>query len=97
MSAVSITRLSAGVMIPDLLRAEPRARAVLDKYGLRGCGGLLRRQRIELSHAGRARAEKRRCACGFYADAGVHPGARGRPLHVAHLARRTAAGAGRRV
>ncbi|HVK16166.1 MAG TPA: DUF1858 domain-containing protein [Fimbriiglobus sp.] len=39
MSAVSTASLSDGVMIPDLLRAEPRARAVLDKYGLRGCGG----------------------------------------------------------
>src|SRR5688500_16628350 len=39
MSTVSATNLSAGVMIPDLLRAEPRARAVLDRYGLRGCGG----------------------------------------------------------
>lgn len=26
-------------MIPDLLRARPQARAVLDRYGLRGCGG----------------------------------------------------------
>ncbi|HET6573200.1 MAG TPA: DUF1858 domain-containing protein [Fimbriiglobus sp.] len=39
MSSVSTATLSAAVMIPDLLRAEPRARAVLDKYGLRGCGG----------------------------------------------------------
>jgi hypothetical protein len=31
--------LSPGVLIPDLLRANPRARAVLDRYGLRGCGG----------------------------------------------------------
>src|SRR3974377_2124743 len=29
------------VQIPDLLRAAPRARAVLDRYGLRGCGGPL--------------------------------------------------------
>jgi hypothetical protein len=29
------------VMIPDLLQANPRARAVLDRYGLRGCGGPL--------------------------------------------------------
>lgn len=28
-------------MIPDLLRATPRARPVLDRYGLRGCGGAL--------------------------------------------------------
>lgn len=31
--------LSAAVLIPDLLRAHPEARAVLDRYGLRGCGG----------------------------------------------------------
>jgi hypothetical protein len=29
------------VTIPDLLRALPQARAVLDRYGLRGCGGRL--------------------------------------------------------
>ncbi len=29
----------AGTLIPDLLRARPHARAVLDRYGLRGCGG----------------------------------------------------------
>lgn len=29
----------AGTLIPDLLRARPSARAVLDRYGLRGCGG----------------------------------------------------------
>lgn len=29
----------AGTMIPELLRARPQARAVLDLYGLRGCGG----------------------------------------------------------
>ena len=28
-------------MIPDLLQAAPGARAVLDRYGLRGCGGRL--------------------------------------------------------
>ena len=27
------------VLIPDLLRSMPSARAVLDRYGLRGCGG----------------------------------------------------------
>src|SRR6516164_5086728 len=26
-------------MIPDLLRAAPQVRPVLDRYGLRGCGG----------------------------------------------------------
>ncbi len=31
--------LSEAVMIPDLLRERPGARAVLDRYGLRGCGG----------------------------------------------------------
>jgi hypothetical protein len=29
------------VMIPDLLQAVPQARPVLDRYGLRGCGGPL--------------------------------------------------------
>src|SRR6516165_8303917 len=29
------------VMIPDLLQAAPQARPVLDRYGLRGCGGPL--------------------------------------------------------
>jgi hypothetical protein len=29
------------VMIPDLLNAAPQTRAVLDRYGLRGCGGPL--------------------------------------------------------
>src|SRR5262245_57857646 len=29
------------VMIPDLLRDAPQARPVLDRYGLRGCGGPL--------------------------------------------------------
>jgi hypothetical protein len=29
------------VLIPDLLRAAPQARPVLDRYGLRGCGGPL--------------------------------------------------------
>src|SRR5947209_4766366 len=29
------------VCIPDLLRAAPQARPVLDRYGLRGCGGPL--------------------------------------------------------
>src|ERR1035438_7193841 len=27
------------VLIPDLLRVAPPARAVLDRYGFRGCGG----------------------------------------------------------
>jgi hypothetical protein len=39
--AGSAVRVDAEVMIPDLLRAAPQARAVLDSYGLRGCGGPL--------------------------------------------------------
>jgi hypothetical protein len=33
--------LNERVLIPDLLRAAPQARVVLDRYGLRGCGGPL--------------------------------------------------------
>jgi hypothetical protein len=33
--------LTLDLMVPDLLRAHPHARSVLDAYGLRGCGGLL--------------------------------------------------------
>jgi hypothetical protein len=33
--------IEAGTYIPDLLRARPRLRPVLDRYGLRGCGGPL--------------------------------------------------------
>jgi hypothetical protein len=33
--------LSPAVLIPDLLRAAPQVRAVLDRYGLNGCGGPL--------------------------------------------------------
>ena len=33
--------VTADTMIPDLLRAHPHARGVLDAYGLRGCGGPL--------------------------------------------------------
>jgi uncharacterized protein involved in response to NO len=33
--------INGRVMIPDLLRAAPQARSVLDRYGLRGCGGAL--------------------------------------------------------
>jgi hypothetical protein len=32
---------SEETMIPDLIRDAPEARAVLDRYGLRGCGGAL--------------------------------------------------------
>jgi hypothetical protein len=31
--------IDRGVMIPDLLRARPELRPVLDRYGLRNCGG----------------------------------------------------------
>ena len=33
--------ISTGTMIPDLLADHPQARRVLDRYGLRGCGGRL--------------------------------------------------------
>jgi len=33
--------IDGNTMIPDLLRAYPQARRVLDEYGLRGCGGPL--------------------------------------------------------
>jgi hypothetical protein len=31
--------IQATMLIPDLLRAAPQARPILDRYGLRGCGG----------------------------------------------------------
>jgi hypothetical protein len=31
--------INGKILIPDLLRTVPQARAVLDGYGLRGCGG----------------------------------------------------------
>jgi hypothetical protein len=34
-------RVDENVLIPDLLRAVPHSRPVLDRYGLRGCGGPL--------------------------------------------------------
>ena len=37
----SVTWIDEKTMIPDLLRNAPQARAVLDRYGLRGCGGPL--------------------------------------------------------
>jgi hypothetical protein len=40
-SSLSAETISADTMVPDLLRAFPQARAVLDQYGLRGCGGPL--------------------------------------------------------
>jgi hypothetical protein len=33
--------INGQVLIPDLLRAAPQVRSVLDRYGLRGCGGEL--------------------------------------------------------
>lgn len=33
--------LTADTLVPDLLARHPQARAVLDRYGLRGCGGAL--------------------------------------------------------
>src|SRR5262245_56572828 len=38
MSGMAV-RVDEGVPIPELLRAAPHVRAVLDRYGLRGCGG----------------------------------------------------------
>lgn len=35
------SEVTATTLIPDLMRAHPGARAVLDRYGLRGCGGRL--------------------------------------------------------
>jgi len=37
----SVTALGANLLIPDLLRRAPQVRGVLDRYGLRGCGGAL--------------------------------------------------------
>lgn len=34
-------RIDPAIQIPDLLRQAPQARVVLDRYGLRGCGGPL--------------------------------------------------------
>ena len=39
MSPATAEPLSPQVLIPDLLRANPAARTVLDRHGLRGCGG----------------------------------------------------------
>src|SRR5262245_60037 len=35
------TALGENLLIPDLLRRAPQVRGVLDRYGLRGCGGAL--------------------------------------------------------
>lgn len=40
-SSLSPPAISPDTMVPDLLRTFPQARAVLDQYGLRGCGGSL--------------------------------------------------------
>ncbi|HQH71148.1 MAG TPA: DUF1858 domain-containing protein, partial [bacterium] len=37
----SMNWIDPKTMIPDLLKAAPHARPVLDRYGLRGCGGPL--------------------------------------------------------
>jgi hypothetical protein len=37
----SAEQIDGRIMIPDLLQANPQARSVLDRYGLRGCGGPL--------------------------------------------------------
>ncbi|MFO0841934.1 MAG: NnrS family protein [Gemmataceae bacterium] len=37
----AVGRIDEAVMIPDLLRSAPQVRPVLDRYGLRGCGGRL--------------------------------------------------------
>src|SRR5215831_8741478 len=39
--AASMTAIGANLLIPDLLRRAPQVRGVLDRYGLRGCGGPL--------------------------------------------------------
>src|SRR5215216_6625434 len=36
---MSSIRVDGGVRIPELLRDAPHVRPVLDRYGLRGCGG----------------------------------------------------------
>src|SRR5579885_1310886 len=37
--SLSARPINGRMMIPELLRAAPQARPVLDRYGLRGCGG----------------------------------------------------------
>jgi hypothetical protein len=39
--SATVTWIDERMMIPDLLRAAPQVRPVLDRYGLRGCGGPL--------------------------------------------------------
>ncbi len=40
-AAETVGRIGASALIPDLLRDAPHLRPVLDRYGLRGCGGPL--------------------------------------------------------
>lgn len=37
--SAKIEQIDENILIPDMLRAFPETRAVLDRYGLRGCGG----------------------------------------------------------
>jgi hypothetical protein len=39
MTAATADPVSPGTLIPDLLKSHPAARVVLDRYGLKGCGG----------------------------------------------------------
>lgn len=39
MTQTLTSEITAAVLIPDLLRSNPAARPVLDRYGLKGCGG----------------------------------------------------------
>ena len=39
--SIALERIDGRLRIPDLLRAAPQVRPVLDRYGLRGCGGEL--------------------------------------------------------
>src|SRR5581483_11039822 len=38
---VTVGALVESILIPDLLASAPQVRTVLDRYGLRGCGGVL--------------------------------------------------------
>src|SRR6516164_7657486 len=39
--SAALATFNEQMLIPDLLKAAPQARVVLDRYGLRGCGGPL--------------------------------------------------------
>ena len=41
MVAINQSKITPDLLLPDLLRAHPEARMVLDHHGLRGCGGPL--------------------------------------------------------